>query len=657
MAVNNMQTEPDSNNELINDFRSHAIPACRVLGLDTSTTETKLLDICERYVEDRIEEINAARVSEVWQQLGELTRGSTKNVSKKIKDLKEPTVVALLGGFPFAATRLSEVGFGDRTTGLFEINERQIFVPADDDEIERQEMKNAIDESGSGFVYRKRLPDFVELTCLQSDVKALSSLVDAVSDTILHRVLPDYLRLELAHCFASPIIRIFEMAEPQTLSKFVSELEEAKDKVPALLAFANTGAMTVLDQLSSTEAPKEFSRLVTAMLKDLASKGDAGFHKAFLQHIAVSDFNAFRIAVDEIRLRLELQYEKIANPTALGRRLTRDYKAYAGWKLVCDVLDVAWEPGMGPLGKDEKEPVSNLVHATFNHGESLFHKRLDGALARHAARTNHVSGIGNNGGSGELKLFNESHIKEIASLRNAIWQLDHVLKRLCDRLFAAKKPRSKRGLPKREKMARLEVTVLALRTWRRNLNIRLHRGIYIQKKRDDDLSFPRFPQVPIHLSDDVREERIVSAAEPLIEEIYSRRRKAKSEAKARDQEIESLRNAISQLDHVLARLSQPKWAAKKRLSRGSHSKQLEIAQFENKALALRIWRRALNVRLRRVAYMQKIGGDPAWLPRFPKITDNLSDDAQDEKITLAAEPILAEMRLRRARDRNLATAP
>lgn len=507
----------------LDHFHSFVKPACRHLGLDPARTEADLLEISERYSRLRMEEVNVARVSTVVQQLGDIHDAPMdKRWPRRFDGLDPWTVLALVGGFPVASTTLSEACFDHERPGALETAGRRRYVPAANDDIERQEMKRAVDESASGFVVRRRLPGFFEFLCIHATAANLSAMMAGMGHAIRCSDISEDEKHDLAQRLASRVLAVSRMVDGQSVIAYERAWQSASDRTALVLEFMEGQVGKMVDEVrpvagERTDAARFFAELLEGFFKEI----DQGLQKAGLLALARANDAGFRVALGEIKLRLERQYDKETNPTGLGRRMTRDYSAHAGWRLITEVLDVAWPSNNGPLGAVAREPVSNLVEVTFNRGEALFETSSRGTLRQDVAANIQASGIGNGGGN-EERAFNADHLKEIANLRNATWQLDRVLAELNRRLFATREAREACGQPLDVDIDRLESTILALRAWRRGLNIRLHRGSYDRKRRDDAISFPVFPQMKADVADDVREEKIVAKARPLIDEIQAR---------------------------------------------------------------------------------------------------------------------------------------
>ncbi|WP_296083090.1 hypothetical protein [uncultured Agrobacterium sp.] len=508
----------------LEDFRIFANPACRTLGLDTQPTENALLKIAERYSQRRFHELHVARVSTVLEQLGALEKAPIDSRwPRRFDGLESWTLDAIAGAYPVASMTLTELSVDAAGSDIVQVFGDGRFVVAGDEDIQRQELKRAIDESASGFVARRRLPGFFEILCVCSANEALGLMMTAIVRAIRSQGLAKEEELRLIERLGCKTFALSAYVDRDAVNRFVQAFGQSNRKTDLFQQFLATQVGKIVEDAERlVETRRDVARFFAESIEDFFCTIGPILRKAVLLQLAEVNETGFRAAVKHLKELLEHQFDKVGNPNGLGRRLTRDYSPHAGWLLIIEVMDRVWPAHKGALNKRELEPVTNLVMATFNYGEALFDTVGRRAINPNIAGTLHSSGIGNRGGNASRD-YNPAHLKEIASLRHAIFQLDETLSRLNSRLFEARNVAKRGGTADREQVDVLEGIVLALRTWRRSLHWRLYRGQYDRSKREGYLKVPKFPQLKASLAESDRDERIIASATALIETITRRK--------------------------------------------------------------------------------------------------------------------------------------
>ncbi|MFC6448355.1 hypothetical protein [Shinella zoogloeoides] len=508
----------------LKDFRSFANPACRALGLDTQPTENALLAIAERYSLRRFDELHVVPVSKVLEQLGDLEKAPIdKRWPRRFDGLEDWTLGAIAGAYPVASMTLTELPFDAAGSGIVQVPGDGRFVASGDEDIEGQELKRAIDESASGFVARRRQQGFFEILCVYSTTEALGLMMAAMVRAIRSQALAPEEELHLIERLGRKVFALSAYVDRDSVSTFLQAFGQSSRKTDLFQQFLATQVGKIVEDAERlVETRGDVARFFAESIEDFFRTVKPTHQKAVLLQLANVNETGFRGAVKHLKALLEQQFDKVGNPNGLGRRITRDYSPHAGWLLIIEVLDKVWPAHRGALNKGEQEPVANLVMATFRYGEVLFNSDRKRAVNPDAARRSSSSGIGNTGGSASRD-YNPAHLKEIASLRHAILQLDQTVSRLNSRLVEARNLDRGGEQLNRERVDVLEATVLALRTWRRSLHWRLYRGQYDRSKREGYLKVPKFPQLKASLAESARDERIVASATALIETITRRK--------------------------------------------------------------------------------------------------------------------------------------
>lgn len=473
------------------------------------------------YRMDRAAEVLTPRVSAISGQLAELSNYSIQFVKRwlqRVTKLNAATIEALLGGFPFADTQYTPIKAKQKLTTT--PVGRSAFVPGDGRQ-QRQDLKHLLNESPTGLVGPTILPSFIEMVCMEADAEVLAGMT---SDLIRHlTALPgrEVLIRHLVRHWFPVLIDIFTEVFPAKLAALGNEMEDDIDRASNIfLGFMEREAPLLFRALpvlpgSVTVA----SRLAAGIIEPILKAGDLGERQAGLRLVAARDPAGFKEALEAIVGRIEQQYDKDINPTGMGRRTTRSYLAPATWTLINDVLNRIWPPENGSLTKSTSTPVCSIVEAAHTRGELEF--KLFGSPTEklHAGRNTGIGNIGvNKTGVRREQLLVHDHIRTAATYRSSRYQLNCVLAFLEG---AIREVRRQSDVNDQESL-RLEATIRIARLWREEMDWRLLHGAYEKEQwRTSSMAFPRFPQMKPTLPIEERVEKIVVAAQSLIDEMLA----------------------------------------------------------------------------------------------------------------------------------------
>lgn len=482
---------------------------CIELNLDLVLVTSDASAIALDYAMTRLEEVVNDRASDVLQELSELSKLPRHRWRARLPILSQATVQALMGEPPFASIRISQMS---------EVGGETELIPARR-AIENQHTKEFLRQSETGLVSRSAMPKLVEAVCRFCDEKAIAGIFRDLADLL--RDLPDAdpAKKILTGTLAVPILLQMQFIDSVTTDRALRELDGSPESATILLDFIGTHAERVFLSLMPIPGnPSKAGDVAAKSVGEFFEAAGRSHRKAALFILALRNPSSFEVAIEEIIARIEHQYGKQTNPAGLGRRVRRQYIPHATWVLIRDVLDRIWPLENGPIRKKKKKAVQSIVGAVHDYGNYLFDLKASRELAMDSRGT---SGIGNKGSADE-RLFNPDHLDQIASYRNAIWQLDLVLKRLEWRHRNSKD--MDRESQAEGEVFDIEVAIEAIQDWRAEIQVRLSQGIYEKRqRRKTSLKTPRLPQMSTNISEDERVAAVIRAAKPLIEAIVLRR--------------------------------------------------------------------------------------------------------------------------------------
>lgn len=219
-----------------------------------------------------------------------------------------------------------------------------------------------------------------------------------------------------------------------------------------------------------------------------------------LSTICACDPAAFRQGLVQLQGRIRDQYGGEGDKHGKARNISRWHAAEPRWQLIDEVLDVIWSPEKGPLGDAARRNV-------FNDAEGVivcvheFGKALLEVCFGYAENPKHPEAI------------NPEHIERVARLRAQIFLLNDILRKLDQKLFEPIAPRSTSNSDEKSTAHSApsdddyELTVVAVRRWRKELERILRQGDHERGKRADkkrpsgpNLKLPKFEKSWWHLS-------------------------------------------------------------------------------------------------------------------------------------------------------------
>lgn len=473
------------------------------------------------YRANRAEEVLTPRVSAISGHLAELSDYSVRFIERwleRVAKLNAVTIEALLGGFPFANMRFTPVkadqGLSTPPVG------RSAFVPADGRQ-QRQDLKHFLHESSTGLVKPTILPSFIELVCIESDGEALAGMTSDMIGQLAAMPGRDMLVVNLVQYWSPILIRIFSDLFPAKIAALSNRMEDDIDRAPFIcLGFLEKEMPSLFRTLPVEPGTvTDASRLAAGIIEPVLKAGNLGERQAGLRFVAARNPSGFKVALKTIVDRIEQQYDKDINPTGMGRRTTRSYVAPATWTLINDVLDRIWLSKNGSPSTTTRGPIYSIVEATHTRGEIEF-GLFGSPVEKHHARRN--TGIGNVGlnksGVQRERLLVHDHIRMATTYRSAKYQLNCALEFLereileVRRLSGVNDPAS----------VSLEATIRVVHRWREEIDWRLLHGAYEKAQwRRSSITFPRFPQMKPTLPIEERVNKIVAAAQPLIDEMHA----------------------------------------------------------------------------------------------------------------------------------------
>lgn len=464
---------------------------------------------------NRQDELLVARVSDILRELDELARLPSERWSRRVSALDVPVLEAMLGGFPFAQSAYAPVGLDHSGEGIIPISgSPPVFVPASD-RMQRQDFKHVMSESPTGLVKPSILPGFVQMVCAECDADALAGSIHEIIGFIFELPNRKALLRYLAHQWAPVATDVFTRLIPAKFASIVDDMENDIDGASGIFLTFLRGEASLLFKVLPVEpgAVTIASQLVARSIETALRAGNLADRRRGFLRLSERNPVGFRQALATLVERTQRQYGRDVNPTGIGRRTTRPYAAPAVWVLIREVLDHIWPAGNGPLTKSTSASVCAIAELTYQRGELEFAAfGSSEALSNAAGNT----GIGNRGGEAE-RMFSYEMVKLAVTYRNARHQLNGALEFL-ER--AIREVRHQRGVNDLES-SRLEATIRVLHRWREELDWRLLHGAFEKEQwRKSSVKAPRFPQMKVSLSLEDRVNKIVAAAQPLIDEMF-----------------------------------------------------------------------------------------------------------------------------------------